>query len=180
MMTKVCESRPEVKLQKFLLCCSTILNSSSVFHTTLLYSLLFQPHCYCIFHSSPVFCAPHLSSLFSIALCTVSSTISARWQHHSFFYFVGIYLIFSPFSIITLLIVWWFNHFTFPIVRSHCGNAFHQWLQLIHPCPPPPAPHIREQQAFVWCFVPCLFLWVSLVVFQFCSFNSLTFAFLWI
>ena len=77
--------------------------------------------------------------------------------------------------------IWWFNHFTFPIVRSHCGNAFHQWLQLIHPCPPrPPAPHIREQQAFVWCFVPCLFLWVSLVVFQLCSFDSLTFAFLWI
>ena len=84
------------------------------------------------------------------------------------------------FIIFDHFIVWQFNHFTFPIVRTHCGNAFHQWLQLIHPCPPPPSPHIREQQAFVWCFVLCLFLWVSLVVLQFCSFNSFTFAFLWI
>ena len=167
-----------------------------VLHTPLVFCPVSVTFLLC-FHSSPVFSALHLSSLLSIALSTVLSTISARRQHHSFFYYaifcetnlqqLGLCFLYHSnccsciFIIFDHYIVWRFNHFTFPTVKSYCGNAFHQWLQLIHPCPPcPPAPHIREQQAFVWCFVPCLFLWVSLVVFQFCSFDSLTFAFLWI
>ena len=133
-----------------------------------LFSVLHTPLVFCPvsvtfllrFHSSPVFSALHLFSLFSIALSTVLSTISAQGnitvsstrqffvkqtcsnQDCSFYTTPIVTVVFSSFSIITLYDDLTISHFQLldRIVGMHFTSDCNLFTRVLPPQPPPPPP----------------------------------------